>query len=324
MRPALPWVGPMVFTDNPACAGALLSGLVDGPFTEEGAAGPVLEFVPPLLGTGPVLAAPHGECGWRHLVVREVAPASQYDQLIALARSGTPLPHGVACLAGTGSGFHGFRGRPWAASRGNIHLTAVLAPHRPVPRAATIFTVLATNAVVEALDGLPGMEGRAGIKWVNDILVEGAKVGGALAWTQSRGEEVTAVILGIGLNVECTPPVDRSPEVPAAGCLRDFALPVGALPVGEVVPRILAALVRHYSLLLLEGAEPAMDRYRARSAVLGREVLVRDDRPPAPPAILARGRVRAVGDGLELFLAGHPAPLTRGRLEWATPPETRP
>jgi biotin-(acetyl-CoA carboxylase) ligase len=312
----------MVFTDNPACARAFLPGLLTGPFRAIEAPGPGVGPAHRLLEPGPVHTAPQRECGWRHLLVREVAPMSQYDQLIALARAGSPLPHGIACLAGTGSGFHGFRDRPWATAPGNIHLTAVLTPQRPVPHAGTIFTVVAANAIVDTLDGLPALRGRAGIKWINDILVDGAKVGGALAWTQSQGDDITAVVVGIGLNVERTPAVERSPEVPAAGSLRDFVPSPDTLGVGEVAPRLLTALERHYTLLLREGAGPAMDRYRARSAVLGREVMVRDDREWAHRAVLARGRVRAVGDGLELYLAGNPTPLTRGRLEWAAAPET--
>jgi biotin-(acetyl-CoA carboxylase) ligase len=312
----------MVVTDSPACARALLPGLLTGPFKAIGAPWPGIGPPHQLLEPGSAHAAPQRECGWRHVLVREVAPMSQYDQLIALARDGSPLPHGIACLAGTGSGFHGFRDRPWVTAQGNIHLTAVLTPLRPIPHAGTIFTVLAANAVVDTLDGLPGLRGRAGIKWVNDILVEGAKVGGALAWTQSQGDDITGVIVGIGLNVENTPGVERSPEVPAAGSLRDFVPSPDTLGVGEVVLRLLAALERHYTLLLREGAGPAMDRYRARSAVVGREVMVRDDREQPHRAVLARGRVLAVGDGLELYLEGNPTPLTRGRLEWAANPET--
>lgn len=271
----------------------------------------------PLLTPAEVELAPQSSPGWRDILVQGHADGSHYDHLVALAREGHTLPDGVVCLAGSGSGFRGFRGRSWVAAPGNIHLTAVLAPGRPVPGAGSIFTVLAANALVEALDGVEGLQGRAGIKWVNDILVDDRKVGGALAWTQSRGEEITTAIVGIGLNVECTPPVERSPWVPEAGCLNDVVSPPSSVPVDEVVRRLLLALHRHYELLLSEGAGPATERYRSRSVVLGREVVLREDRDDGPGALLAAGRVDALGDALELYLSGHPTPITRGRLQWA-------
>ena len=42
-----------------------------------------------------------------------------------------------------------------------------------------------SHAVVDALDAVPGLEGRARIKWVNDILIGDAKVAGILAYTQT-------------------------------------------------------------------------------------------------------------------------------------------
>jgi hypothetical protein len=51
--------------------------------------------------------------GWNYLLIAESAGEWQYDILIEMARDGVPLPHGLLCLAGKGSRFHGFRGRQW-------------------------------------------------------------------------------------------------------------------------------------------------------------------------------------------------------------------
>jgi hypothetical protein len=102
-----------------------------------------------------VYSAPLSLPGWQHILAVEYAGGSQYDRLVELARQ-RPLPDRVACLAGAGSGFHGFRDRPWSASPGNIHLTVHLAPQRPIPRFETVFTALAAVAVADAIDTLPG------------------------------------------------------------------------------------------------------------------------------------------------------------------------
>jgi hypothetical protein len=48
--------------------------------------------------------------------------------------------------------------------------------------------------------------------------------------------------------------------------------------------------------------------------VLGQEVVISSDEADEVPRVLAAGRVVGIGDGLELKLAGHPEPVTRGRL----------
>jgi BirA family biotin operon repressor/biotin-[acetyl-CoA-carboxylase] ligase len=46
------------------------------------------------------------------------------------------------------------------------------------------------------------------LKWPNDILVGTRKLGGILVETQSQGARVEAVIVGIGVNLRGTPPVE--------------------------------------------------------------------------------------------------------------------
>src|SRR5690606_1537632 len=127
-------------------------------------------------GTARISAHPADVPYWRYIVVSGFSPSSQYERLIALARGRAPLPDGLACVARTGDGFRGFRGRSWIASPGNVHLTVHLTPERPIERFETVFMALAAVSVVEVVDSVPGMAGKAGIKWVNDVLVEGRKV----------------------------------------------------------------------------------------------------------------------------------------------------
>lgn len=253
---------------------------------------------------------------WQHLLPVESAPRSQFDLLAELIREGRLPPRGVICVAGEGHGFHGLRNRPWLAPAGNLYLAAHLAPGRPVDRAGVAFTVLAAVSVLEAVDGLPGLTGRAGIKWVNDILIEGAKVCGVIAHSQMEGDRVERVVLGIGLNVETTPEVEPTPQVPRAACLAGFA----PCDQGDLLGPLLEALARNYEELLETGCGALLDRYRRRSLALGREVAVSSEEG----GITARGRVTAIGPNLELHLNGRDRPVHRGRLilkdpAWSTP-----
>src|SRR5512134_3287876 len=50
---------------------------------------------------------------WSRALIVAHAPCSQFDTLRAQLDGGLELPGPVACLALSGQGFHGQRGRPW-------------------------------------------------------------------------------------------------------------------------------------------------------------------------------------------------------------------
>ena len=62
-----------------------------------------------------------------------------------------------------------------------------------------LFSGLGALAVCEAIEALYRL--KPVIKWPNDVLLEGKKVCGVLAEIQWSGEELQAIILGIGINV---------------------------------------------------------------------------------------------------------------------------
>ncbi|NIM49021.1 MAG: biotin--[acetyl-CoA-carboxylase] ligase [Gemmatimonadales bacterium] len=261
---------------------------------------------------------------WDYLFVVESAPRSHYDLLVELSREATPLPDGVLCLAGAGQQFHGFKNRPWAASPGNIHLSAHLAPSRPISHAGVAFTILAAVSVIDVLDSTPGLQNRAGIKWVNDVLIDGAKVCGVLAYTQTMDETVNAAVIGIGLNVETTPAVEPTPSVPRVGSLRDFAPDLKTCNQRVAFDKLIQALDHNYRLLVDGRYEVLLERYRRRSLVIGRHVAICSETSGGDPEVIAKGRVTALGDDLELYLEGFEKPFSHGRLLLEPEPRANP
>ena len=307
-----------VYTDSPQFAAAFLSPKVAGELAPmDRPDQSMIPLLPGIFGhTEELLRAPfaQGDLPFPHLLLSEFAPGSNYDQLIELARGKDPLPDGVACLAGSGSEFHGFKGRSWAAVPGNIHLALHLAPRREMDRFGIAFTILAALSVVDALGHIAGLEGRARIKWVNDILLEDAKIGGILAYTQSQGRIVSSAVLGIGVNVEATPVVEPTPFVPRVTSVRDF-LPTSGPDLRERTFRsLLRALDENYRTLLTDGVSPLLERYRECSMVLGEKVTVCTDSSDGTLEVVTQGRVMALGDDLELVVEGCPEPVRAGRL----------
>ncbi|MBD3220918.1 hypothetical protein GF314_06710, partial [bacterium] len=104
------------------------------------------------------------------MAVIDRAPRSQYDALLEAVRAGGGVPAPLAALALTGERFHGNRGRPWVAERGNLHLSCVVPVDLPAAASAAALAAIPAVAVCEAIAGECG-DRPPRIKWVNDVLV---------------------------------------------------------------------------------------------------------------------------------------------------------
>ncbi|HWR83779.1 MAG TPA: hypothetical protein VN285_10775 [Candidatus Deferrimicrobium sp.] len=251
---------------------------------------------------------------WKYLLAVKTASESQFDALIRISQSESSLPNGILTLAGSGSRLHGFKNRPWVALPGNIHLCAFFAPRQRVDHFAVGFTILAAVSVIEAIDAIEGFHGKASIKWVNDVLIDNAKVAGVIAHTQSQGDVVTSAVIGIGLNVESTPDVPRDPFVPRVASLKDFAPNRIACTQRTVLPRLLERLEENYGLLAQGQYGKLLNVYRRRSDIIGREVCIYGEDATSYDQPIASGRVESIGENLELYLSGHRSPIKTGRL----------
>lgn len=251
---------------------------------------------------------------WAYVLAVKHASSSHFDHLIALSQKDVELPDGTLCLAGSGCKFHGLRHRRWSAVEGNIHLAVSLSPHRIIKNFHTGFPVLVAVSLIDALDAFKALHGRAGIKWVNDILIDGAKVAGFLVHTQSVEDTILTAILGIGLNVENTPRIQPDSFVPEVASLRNIVQDEFALNQERVLFQLLNSLDKNYDLLLSGRYSTLLKSYKERSLVIGHHVKVMSDTPSKTSKEIASGIVVDIGVNLELFLKGRKKPITSGRL----------
>jgi len=110
------------------------------------------------------------------------------------------------------------------------------------------------------------------LKWPNDVLIDGRKLGGILAEVASTGPE-PAVVVGLGLNVSLR--ADELPVPTATSLVLASAACTDRGPVLRAVLRELAARERAWRAV---GGDPVRSGlaadYRARCSTLGRDVLV--------------------------------------------------
>jgi BirA family transcriptional regulator, biotin operon repressor / biotin---[acetyl-CoA-carboxylase] ligase len=171
-------------------------------------------------------------------------------------------PHGTVVTAAEQSAGRGRQGRTWTAPPDKALLYSAIV--RPLEERHAMLPLAVPLAVCEAAEELqPGIE--CGVKWPNDVLVEGRKLAGVLI--EARPQDGWAVI-GVGLNLSIEPH-EFSEE------LRDRAISLCTVPFGRIRPiRNSAAAALDARLAHWTAADPeeVLGAWRRRDTLRGREV----------------------------------------------------
>ncbi len=108
-------------------------------------------------------------------------------------------PSGTLVVAEQQDAGRGRRGRGWESPQGaGIFMTVMLKPDIE-PNNASMLTLVAALAVSAAIRKQTGRP--AGIKWPNDIVMNGKKVCGILTEMSAQVDYVNHIVVGIGINV---------------------------------------------------------------------------------------------------------------------------
>jgi BirA family biotin operon repressor/biotin-[acetyl-CoA-carboxylase] ligase len=216
--------------------------------------------------------------------------------------AGQSCPHGTVVWADEQTAGRGRFGRHWHSPRGNLAVSIVLRPAVPASRASELGFVAAV-AVADCVAALlPGSAG-VGLKWPNDVQLDGAKIAGILPEAHSPDGMLAWVVLGIGLNLAHAP-VEAPYPVTSLTAHGATVTPLRGVQV------LLARLAHWLSRWENDGFGPVRAAWLARALALGREVEVRvGDRQ-------ARGVFRDLdSDGaMILVTADGPRRITAGEV----------
>lgn len=160
-------------------------------------------------------------------IERHAVLSSTSDRAIALAEAGEgPWIAVLADEQRTGRGRHG---RRWLSPPGNLHLSVVLDAAAAAPGGLGLLAGLAAaEAVAPRLAGSAALN----LKWPNDLVVDGRKLGGVLVEAGRRRDGVAWAVAGIGVNLVAHPEdIDRP------------AVSLAALGIAPPAPEALAATV---------------------------------------------------------------------------------
>ena len=118
---------------------------------------------------------------------------------VALELGHAGEPEGAVVLAEEQTAGRGRAGRKCHSERAaGIYATLLLRP-KLAPVQAPLLTMMAGLSAHAAVQALTGLE--VDLKWPNDLLIQGKKVGGILTEMHAEPGQIRFVIVGIGLNV---------------------------------------------------------------------------------------------------------------------------
>jgi BirA family biotin operon repressor/biotin-[acetyl-CoA-carboxylase] ligase len=187
---------------------------------------------------------------------------STNDLAKRLAEQGEP--EGTVVIAGEQTAGRGRLKRAWLTPGGNIAVSVILRPEISLlPR----MIMLASVAVVRAVSPAAGL--KAGIKWPNDVLINGKKVCGILIENDVRKEAVNYSVIGIGINIAVSPA--DSPEIryPATSLAAEAGKAVSRL---ELVRKLLKEMDGLYTEM--PAGESVFEEWRDNLVTLGTGVKV--------------------------------------------------
>lgn len=167
----------------------------------------------------------------------------------------TAAPMGTTLIAARQTGGRGRLGRSFHSPDGGLYLSTLVPPTDAV-------TCRAAVAAARAIESL--CDANIDLKWVNDLYLNGRKVAGILAEGIFAADgTLSAVVLGIGINVGG---MDFPPELQA------IATSLGNEGFSLTREDVAAAFLNALHAALTDPT--AMDEYRRRNLVLGRQVTV--------------------------------------------------
>lgn len=185
-----------------------------------------------------------------------------------MAKMAAGAAAGTVLIASTQRAGRGQWGRQWQSSPGGLYLSLGLRPELTVQRSQYLTLASAWGLATSLTNlGIP-----AQVKWPNDLVLEGRKLGGILVETRTQGDRVQAAVVGLGLNVyNPVPPTgialglwQKSPEPPPA-----------ALNTLEGVAAVaLYGLMQGYGLWQSQGDQAFLAHYQQRMTHLNQIVVV--------------------------------------------------
>lgn len=190
---------------------------------------------------------------------------------------------GTVVIAAQQTAGRGQWGRQWQSTLGGLYLSVAFTPYLQVSNSAQL-TLCSAWGIARALRvyDIPVF-----LKWPNDLLLEGRKLGGILTETRVQQEQITKAIVGVGIN--------WSNDVPETGitlqsfCEEQLSLSITSLEMLAAI--VLQGLHFGYQRWSEQGLESLLSSYLELLDSLGSHIIV-DGNPGVITGVTPTGELR--------------------------------
>lgn len=198
-----------------------------------------------------------------------VLPKVESTNTLLRGKANSGSPEGCVVIANEQTGGRGRFGRSFhSPADTGIYMSLLLRPVGISPNQAVKITTMAAVAACEAIEEVSGKT--AGIKWVNDIYMDGRKISGILteASISMENGSLDYVVLGFGMNV----------YLPQGGFPKEIEEIAGAVfdkRKNDGKNSLAAGFLNHFmAYYTAEEKADYVEKYRARSLAVGKEITV--------------------------------------------------
>jgi len=205
---------------------------------------------------------------WKHIFVYDLV--SSTNELAMSMATREDLRANTVVIADSQKKGKGRLGRTWISPPGrNIYMSIAFKPKLDT-REATMLTLLTAVACAHAIRKISGLQ--VSIKWPNDLILSGKKIGGILTEIRADIDKVNLAVIGIGINVNMGRE-DFTDEI------RSLATSVkeesgNYCSRNELVIEVLRQMEHFYSMLMNMGKYPLLNEWKILSSTLGKSVKV--------------------------------------------------
>ena len=209
-------------------------------------------------------------CSSAGTIRRIVSTESTNTNLMASCKPG-PLPSGTVCIAEWQTDGRGRRGRSWISPPGSALTFSIywrFARARPVVGPLSLAVGVTVADALESL-GYSGI----GLKWPNDLIVDGKKLGGILVDMCEGVMDECSVVIGIGLNTDLSG-CDLSHIDRQVIDLKVLSHVTGPPDRNRIAATIVAAVRSMMSAYGADDGQSCLDQWRRRDLLLGKNVSI--------------------------------------------------
>lgn len=186
---------------------------------------------------------------------------STNSKAATLAEAGAAT--GTVVLARQQTQGRGRRGNTWVSPPDSgIYMSVILRPNKKISELA-VLSLAAGVAVAKSIKDELNLD--VGLKWVNDIVYDGRKLGGILIEAPPK-----AVIVGIGLNLDFSSQV-LDPELSTRLCWLD-QLAGKKIDANKLITSLLMQMERQYQIVMDANTSDLISHWKSFNVTLGKSV----------------------------------------------------